>query len=552
MNGVTISFDKTRTYINLSLSPSDFDKEVDERAIKLELEKGETKRLFVSDTALKSACDTANHYFKTGDGTVVQERIGERKNAEVVYRIPEDGMSANLVLTTPYGGKLPSLGTLKPLAIKNNIRRGLGTKIIQSMLKEAKTAPPGTIIETTVAKGLPARIGRSSRFIPLVPNALERVLRPQTGAGERVDMRNLGEVICVKANVPVLRRTEPTPGRTGFDVKGNLLDPKPGEWVEFRHGKGTAQSGSDQNTLVSTIAGMPKYQDQTMNIDDTFICSGVNVGTGHVTYEGAVLVNGDVTEKMEIKAKGDVTINGFVESARIESDGDIIITEGAMGKVNDNPGEFNCQLIAAGSVHVQHGQGIDIQCAGNITIGRQLAYSRLRCAGSVTVGNIDNPMGNLFACDIISQNKVEAGTLGAISGSTLQVDFSPGFNLLIERKEALEELLRQIRENNSKHKEKINILKSKKVPKELKAKVADALEMFNNESALLEWIESKVLEVKETKDRYHSDIKLIANKRLYPGVSAKLNNRAWRSDREYDRSRVKFEGHQWSCEPMIS
>ena len=60
MNGVTISFDKTRTYINLSLSPSDFDKEVDERAIKLELEKGETKRLFVSDTALKSACDTAN------------------------------------------------------------------------------------------------------------------------------------------------------------------------------------------------------------------------------------------------------------------------------------------------------------------------------------------------------------------------------------------------------------------------------------------------------------------------------------------------------------
>ena len=147
MNGVTISFDKTRTYINLSLSPSDFDKEVDERAIKLELEKGETKRLFVSDTALKSACDTANHYFKTGDGTVVQERIGERKNAEVVYRIPEDGMSANLVLTTPYGGKLPSLGTLKSLALKNNIRRGLGTKIIQSMLKEAKTAPPGTIIE---------------------------------------------------------------------------------------------------------------------------------------------------------------------------------------------------------------------------------------------------------------------------------------------------------------------------------------------------------------------------------------------------------------------
>ena len=61
---------------------------------------------------------------------------------------------------------------------------------------------------------------------------------------------------------------------------------------------------------------------------------------------------------MQIKAAGDVTINGFVESAYIESGGDIIITEGAMGKVNDTQGEFQCRLVAAGSIHVQHGQGI--------------------------------------------------------------------------------------------------------------------------------------------------------------------------------------------------
>ena len=128
-----------------------------------------------------------------------------------------------------------------------------------------------------------------------------------------------------------------------------------------------------------------------MNIDDTFICSGVNVGSGHVNYEGAVLVNGDVTRKCKSRPLEDVTINGFVESAYIESGGDIIITEGAMGKVNDTT-EFQCQLVAAGSIHVQHGQGIDIQCSGNITVGRQLAYSRLRCGSAVIVGQtIDKP-----------------------------------------------------------------------------------------------------------------------------------------------------------------
>ena len=551
MNGVVISFDESRTYIELTLKPAEFTSEVSISDVSALLASGETKRLYISEKALKSACDTANHYFKTGDDSEVNERIGERKNAEVEFRIPEDGMYANLVLTTPYGGKMPSLSAIKTLAQKNKVVRGLGTKAIQEILEEAKSAEPGTIIEKTIAKGLPARNGKNSKFIPLVPNALERVLKPQTGKGERVDMRNLGEVICVKVNTPVLRRSQPTQGRTGFDIKGNKIDAVAGEWIEFKMGGGTVVSDHDANLLIASISGMPKYQDQTMTVDDTFICTGVNVGSGHVNYEGAVLVNGDVTEKMEIKAAGDVTINGFVESAYIESGGDIIVTEGAMGKVNDADSEYHCKLVAAGSVHVQHGQGIDVQCGGNVTIGRQLAYSKLRCAGSVTVGQIDNPMGNLFACDIISQNKIEAGTLGAVSGSTLKIDFSPGFNLLLERKESLDELLRQLRENNLKHKEKIALLQSKKVPKELQRKVTEALELFNNESALLEWIENKANDVRLAKESYQQEVKLVANKRLYPGVSVKLNNRNWRSEREYDKARIHYDSHQWHYEPIV-
>lgn len=551
MNGVTISFDKSRTYINLMLNPTEFDADVDISEIRKQLESGETSGLYISEKALKSACDTANHNFKTDDGTIVQERIGERKNAEVEFRIPEDSMTANLVLTTPYGGRLPSFAAVMSLAMKNKIVKGISTKRIKALLKRAQKATSGEILEETIAKGLPPRNGKNSKFVPLVPNALDRILRPQSQGGERVDMRNLGEVICVKVDTPVLKRTAPTQGRSGFDVKGNKLPSVAGEWLEFKMGTGTVVSDSDSNLLISAISGMPKYRDQIMNIDDTFICSGVNVGSGHVNYEGAVLVNGDVTEKMQIKASGDVTINGFVESAYIESGGDIIITEGAMGKVNDTEGEYQCKLIAAGSIHVQHGQGVEMQCKGDVTIGRQLAYSRVRCGGAVVVGQIDNPMGNLFACDIVSQGRVEAGTLGAVSGSTLKIDFSPGFNQLMERKDGIDELLKQIRENNLKHKEKIDLLKSKKVPKELKRKMTDALELFNNETALLEWIEAKAYEIKVAKESYQSDVKLIANKRLYAGVTAKLNNRNWRSEREYNRSRVRYDAHQWHYDPIV-
>lgn len=549
MKGVEISFDEKDNAIELTLAPAAFEKELDAKLLSSEI-RDAYRNYYVSESAVKSATEKANHFFKTKDFTDVFEKVGERRNAEVEFRIPEDAMTASLVLTTPYGGKLPTVNTICQLAQKNKIIRGIGLKRIEAVLIEAQNSPSGSVIEDVIAKGLLPRDGKSSRFIPLVPNALERVLRPQTSNGDRVDMRNLGEVICVKAKADVLKRTKPTAGRSGFDVRGNSLAAKSGEWVDFKMGEGTMVHPKNENLLISTLAGMPKYQNQVMNIDDTFICSGVNVGTGHVNYEGAVLVNGDVTEKMVIKAKGDVTINGFVESAYIESGGDIIITEGAMGKVNDQATEFSCQLVASGSIHVQHGQGIDIQCAGNVTVTRQLAYSRVRCGGSVTVGQVDNPRGNLFACEIVSQSKVIAGVLGAVSGSTLKVDFSPGFNLLLERKDTLEDLLKQLRQNSLRHKEKVDIIKKKLVPAELKDKVDDVIEMYKSEAALLNWIEMRMLEMKQAKDAYQKDIGLIANKKLYSGVSAKLNNRSWRSEREYDRAKVSYESHQWSYEPL--
>lgn len=130
MNGVIISFDKIRIYINFLLLFLDFDKEVDEWVIKFELEKGEIKCLFVLDMVLKLVCDIVNYYFKIGDGIVVQECIGEWKNVEVVYCIFEDGMFVNLVFIMFYGGKFFSLGILKFFVIKNNICCGLGIKII--------------------------------------------------------------------------------------------------------------------------------------------------------------------------------------------------------------------------------------------------------------------------------------------------------------------------------------------------------------------------------------------------------------------------------------
>ena len=75
--------------------------------------------------------------------------------------------------------------------------------------------------------------------------------------------------------------------------------------------------------------------------------------------------------------------------------------------------------------------------------------------------------------------------------------------------------------------------------------------MLKNESNLLTWMESKSVEMSQAKQQYQEAAKLIANKKLYSGVSVKLNNRNWRSEREYDRAQVSYDMHQWKYEPLV-
>lgn len=551
MLGITLKTDDTDQYLDLDISPSLVQKKIETSDIHELINKSEFKHFFIFDENIIDAINSYKSAEKNGVSAVIENRIGERKDSQVKCRIVEDQLSAYITVTTGYAGKLPTVKSLLEDLNASGIKRGISKKRLSKIVEQCTQAAPGEIFEELIAKGLPPRVGKSSQLKPLVPNALERILKPQTVGTARVDMRNLGAIICVKKGAELLRRMPPSEGRNGYSVSGDEIKAKSGEWIKFRPGDGTVISDGDENLLLADIAGMPKFKDQKMWVDDIFICKGVNVGSGNIDYDGSVLVNGDVTEKMIIHATGDVTINGFVESATIHAGGDIIITEGAMGKVNESATEYSTGLSAKGSVHVQHGQGLDINCNGNVTVGRQLAYSRINCKGKVSVGAVDRPNGNIFACSIKCQDAVTAGTLGAVSGSNLNVDFSDGFNTLLERKDTLDELLKKIKQNNTRHFERMNLINSKLIPEDMMERVAEANQLFQNETQLLNWLESKAKEMQKSKENYQTDIRLIANKRVYPGVIVKLNNRTWRAEREYDKAKICFHGHQWHFEPLI-
>lgn len=550
MKGITLKVDSKNKYLDMELNPVEIEEVLEAKSVTAFLQQSDYRQWFFFEENILQAVEACQKAQEKENSQPVIERIAECKHASVKVSISEDEMQAEMKVVTPHGGKNVTLGTLKAKAQQAGVKRGLGIKRLRAIVKEAKQAAPGTTIEVLIAKGLPPRKGKSSRLKPLVPNALERILKPQTKSSSRVDMRDLGDVICVKAGTPILERVPPTKGRHGYSIKGTRIKAEPGEWQKLRPAEGTAVDSNNDNILLADITGMPKFKDNKMWVDDTFICKGVNVGSGNVNYDGAVLVNGDVTEKMQIVASGDITVNGFVESAMLKAGGDIIITEGAMGKVDDASKNFSCTLIAQGSIHIQHGQGLDIKCGENVTVGKQLAYSRINCEGSLTVGPIDNPNGNLFSCEVICQDAVRAGSIGAVSGSNLSFDFTQGFEQLKEKQALLEELLDKVTDNALLHVKRIDTIKQKKIPYELLEKFNEAMELYEGEQLLMNWLQERVLELRQNKETYIQNVKLEASKKLYPGVVAKMGTKVWRAQKEYSAARIHYANYKWQFEPL--
>lgn len=551
MKGVSIFPNDTKTELLVAVDPLLFEGLFDVEKFAAFVNESEYSEFALSlDSVLRLSDEVDEVMLATSEAQndIIERVIGNVQQDKVNIVLAEDKMSVYLSIVKESDSGVPDLHYLLEQIQAQGIKKGLSRKRVRYFLQELIDSKIGSETRVVVAKGLPPRNGKNSYVKALVPNPLERILSPQKKEGDKVDMRDFGDTLCIPARTIIAKIIPPTKGRLGITVTGEKLLPTPGEVKEVKLGANTSISPKNENVIFATIAGQAKFNNGVMSIDDTFTAEkGVNVRSGNIKYDGAVIVNGDVTENMKIISKGDITVNGFVESAYIRSGGDIIITQGAMGKMHDE----DCQLIASGSIFIQHAQGLDIIAGKNVNIAKQLAYSRVKAKGSITVGNIEHPMGNLFASTLNCGATVQAGTIGAVSGSAMMIDFSEGYNVLSDRSETLHDLYRQLSSNNADHEMKMAAVKSKHIPPAIRAKLAALNDELEAERVILEWLQGAQNELQDSKLQFESNARVKVNKELFPGVSIKLNKNIWRDESEHQRCRVIFEDGKWLFEPLI-
>lgn len=476
--------------------------------------------------------------------------IAERLHAQLSINFDPLLMIAKAVVTSAYGGLPITIDQLKSEMDELGIKQGVIEKTLLLLVTKSKDAKAGSSFQATIAKGTQPIHGTDSSFKRLVKTPKERLLKPKENEDGSVDMRNLGQLITVKVGTKLMQKIPYTEGVDGITVTGEIIAHTSGKDFRLEAGENTKISEQDENLLIATLAGIPKALNNGMKVDDVLIINNVDVGYGHVEYEGSIIIEGDVCDGMNVKATGDITISGFVESAHLECGGDLIVGKGILGhKVEDGSDNYSCEINSKGSVSASFSQYSKIQAGSEVTIKKQLLHCNVICQGDINVMDEAGIKGTILGGSLCTKGGINTVSMGASAGSKTHIDLVGDYPILMESKKQINYSIQSQQDklqNLIDAQRKIDVL-----PNSEKKQSLDARLMFTKEE-----VKKHITELKTDLDDNRGDLqnyfehaKVVTKKEMFNDVFIKIGKDKFRSNRCYGPTKVSVKEYKLLAEP---
>ena len=517
--------------------------------------------LHVQKANIKNAIAELNDVLKPlqagKTGREIRYQILERRDASIIISLDSEAMTATAEITTALGGKHLSAKAILNAAQESGVKKGFIKEELVALAQRAAKEPAGTVVSSEIALGKMPIDGQDARIKHLVQSAQARILKPKKREDGSVDMRDLGDIICVKVGDPLVQKVPLSQGKRGYKVTAEPLEPTPGNDIEMKCGEGTEISPKNANILISKKVGLPKVIENGMEVDEVYKIKNVDVSTGHIIFEGSVIIDGDVSEGMKVSATGDITIGGFVESAILKAGGDITVSGGIIGRKQDletrkvTEVQMSANISAKGNIYAKHCQYADISSDGDVRIENQLMHSILDIGGKLWVGSEEKADGKLIGGFIKAGNSVHAGIVGATAGSNTLVHFE---RKLAELREQLDDIETRLKNDSDKTNElksattKLKALPKDKANPEMLAKVVATYQFHAKRMG-------ELLQEKQTLEQaiqdYMGSVYIEATEKLFHGVELTVGDCSDRSKREYGPSKMQFKDRKIRIEPII-
>jgi len=330
----------------------------------------------------------------------------------------------------------------------------------------------------------------------------------------RADFKDLDRITSVSADQLVAFMKRETHGREeGHTVSGESVPPQDGRSIDFELGDNIRVE--DKGKVVeyyAQINGELILDGNRMSVEPVLVIEGdVGPKTGNIRFSGIVNVQGNVKDTFKIVANKDIIVEGNVGNAVIQTDGNLEVNGGIVGKGKG--------LVAVGGeVKVKFAENANIQAGQDIVIQRAALNCNL-VSGARIISL--QQKGQIIGGELRAREGVEVKILGNESENRMEVFVGSDFSL----QSRLEDIQSKIQKYDSALKKILLVLgKLKKVnpdpaglPDNLKKLYQDARKKGTVAKIALDELRSKEAAIEAKLEEVHQ-AEVIVRETLHRGV----------------------------------
>jgi uncharacterized protein (DUF342 family) len=455
----------------------------------------------VLSEAVKAA---AGEYIRVGD---FQHNSGA--DASLTVEITDQEMRALLYVTPPGpGGHDITVETYKSFLKSNQVYYGIDEEFLVEFADK-----PSYKEKVVIAEGAQPVNGRDA-YLQYNFETDQSKVRIKEGVNGKVDFKDLNIIQNVVESQPLAKKIPPERGAPGRTVTGKQLAARDGRDMNLPLGK-NVHVGDDGATIIADMNGQVVEVSGKINVEPVYTVQGdVNLKTGNIIFLGTVIINGNVEDGFSVKAAGNIEVNGTVEKAELDAEGDIIVHQGITGT------KANGIIRAGKSLWARFIENTVIE-AGNMVVAsdgiinsRVDAFKRIICQGkrASIVG------GRLRASEEINAKILGSPTAGTETICEVGVDPKTKELLtqLFETKATMEKQLEEIQLNIQ---TLVSIKKQRKsLPEDKELYLAELEEKRVQIITDLKKNEAKIEKAQDFLGNIQARGRVSASSKVYPGV----------------------------------
>lgn len=341
--------------------------------------------------------------------------LGLQVDARVDIHVSIDDMLSTGDFFPPVaGGKRLDLSDIEELLASRNIVYGVKWDIVRDAIYRCNTE--GVEIDSVVIAEGKAPIAETPAHLLINRRFLEPPPPPKAQDG-RVEHKERSPFILVEEGELLAKRVPGQKGESGWTVYGKELAPQKRAIPVLTPGENTRESGDG---IFAACAGRFVLARRTFSISPVLEVSGdVDYSTGHLDFDGDIVIHGDVQDGFNIKATGSVHCERTLSASQVECGGDLIINRGIIGR---QKGEIRVQ----GHVRCKYIEHCYLEAKGTITTMVGMMNSVVNTNDRFETG----PRGIIVGGKLFAQNGVSATQIGTSMGPATEVYCGVDYSVL--------------------------------------------------------------------------------------------------------------------------